>query len=145
MNLADIREGIAARLAEVPGVRSVAHPPDSIPTGAATVVTVEPDSTYVDYAQAFAKGLASVRLTATLWIQAADLRAAFGRLDALLSSGSGEGQSLVDALMDRDRTFGGVCHDIVVDQASSIRTESLADGARYLCADLSIRVLVGRL
>lgn len=144
MNLAAIREAVAQRLADVPGVRPLSHPADSIPTGAGTVVTVEPDSTYVDFQQAFAKGLATVRLTLTIWVQAADLRAAFGRLDALLSSGPSESQSLIDALMDRDRSLGGVIHDLVVDQASSVRSESLADGARYLCADLSLRVLVGR-
>ena len=144
MKLADIREAVAERLGSVPGVRPIAYPADSIPTGAATVVTVEPESTWVDYHQAFAKGLAVVRLQLTAWVQASDMRAAMGRLDALASSGTGCDQSLADALMDRDRTLGGVCHDVIVDSVSAPRAETLADGARYLCSDWSVRIYAGR-
>lgn len=145
MILADIREAIAERLATVPGVRAIAYPPDQIPTGTGTVVVVQQDGTYVDYHQAFAKGLAIVNVTLTPWVQMTSERAAFGRLDALLSSSSSNAeQSLIDALMTTDRTLGGVCADIIVDTASNVRAESIADGTRYLCADLSMRVMVGR-
>jgi hypothetical protein len=144
VNLTDIREAVAQRLSTVPGVRPIAYPADSIPTGSATVVTVQPDSGWVDYHEAFAKGLGITRLQLTAWVQASDMRAAMGRLDALASSGSGCDSSLADALMDRDRTLGGVCHDLVVDNVSGPRSELLADGARYLCADWSVRIYAGR-
>lgn len=145
MILADIREAIAERLATVPGVRAIAYPPDQIPTGTGVVVIVQQDGTYVDYHESFARGLAIVNVTLTPWVQMTSERAAFGRLDALLSSSSSNAeQSLIDALMGTDRTLGGVCADIIVDTASNVRAESIADGTRYLCADLSMRVMVGR-
>lgn len=145
MILSDVREALATRISSVPGVRGFAIVPDSIPTGAAVAVTVTPDSTYVDYHRAFSGGLASLNVTLTAWVPAADMRSAMGRLDALLSSGSeAEAGSLVDALMGSDRTLGGVCHDLIVDTASNVRAEMLADGIRYLCADLSLRIMVGR-
>lgn len=145
MILADIREAIAERVATVPGVRAIPYPPDSIPTGTGVVVIVQPDGTYVDYHQAFARGLAVVNVTLTPWVQFTDARSAFGRMDALLSSSSSNAdQSLIDALMTVDRTLGGVCSDVIVDNASNLRAETVADGARYLCADISMRVMVGR-
>ena len=145
MILADIREAIADRLSTVEGVRAIAYPPDQIPTGTGVVVIVQPDATYIDYHEAFARGLAIVNFTLTPWVQMTSDRAAFARLDALLSSSSVDAhQSLIDALMTTDRTLGGVCADLIVDTASNVRAELIADGARYLCCDLSMRVMVGR-
>lgn len=144
MILSNVREAIADRLTDVPGVRAIPYMPDSIPTGSAVAVTVTPDSTYVDYHRAFSGGLAITNLTITAWVPASDMRSAMARLDELLSSGSESGPSLIDALMGSDRTLGGVCHDLIVDNASNVRAEILADGIRYLCADLSLRIMVGR-
>lgn len=144
MNLASIREAVAARLSEVAGLRAYAVAPDQIPAGVATVVAVNPGDPYVDFQQAFAKGLGFVNFTIMVWVQAVDMRAAMIRLDSLLSSGSDASRSIVDSLMDRDRTLGGVCADLVVDSCDNVRGETVADGARYLCADLNLRVMVGR-
>lgn len=144
MRLADIREAVAERVATVTGVRAVAHAPDQIPAGAASVVIVTPGSPYIDYHEAFAGGLAVVNLTLSPWVQLGEPRAAMARLDDLLSSGAGASSSLIDALMGSDRTLGGVCADLVVDDASNVRGEQSVDGARYLICDLSLRVLVRR-
>lgn len=144
MNLADIRAAISARLDGVSGVRSFAYPPDSIPAGIATVAVVKPAGTYCDYQEAFAGGLAMVHLTVELWVAAADVRSAMDRLDAVCSSGSLESQSIIDSLMGSDRTLGGVCSDLVVDDVSGVRVEIASDGARYVLAELGVRVLVGR-
>lgn len=144
MRLADIRDAVAGRVATVAGVRAVAFAPDQIPAGALSVVIVTPGSPYVEFHEAFAGGLAMVHLTLSPWVQAVDPRAAMGRLDEMLSSGVGSPGSIVDALMGTDRTLGGVCADLVVDDASNVRGEQGPDGARYLSCDLSVRVLVGR-
>jgi len=144
MNLQAIREGLANAIANVDGVRAFAWPAEQVPTGQASVVTVTPASSWVDYFRAFSKGLAEVRYDLTVWVQASDIRAAMARLDALCSSEAGAVRSIPDALMDGDRTLGGACADLIVDSVSNVRTESFGDGARALCADLSVRVYVGR-
>ena len=144
MRLADIREAVAERVATVSGVRAVAYAPDQIPAGAASVVIVTPGAPYIDYHEAFAGGLAVVNLTLSPWVQLVEPRAAMARLDELLSSGVGASSSLIDALMGSDRTLGGVCADLIVDDASNVRGEQSVDGARYLSCDLSLRVLVRR-
>lgn len=144
MNLAAIREAVAERVAGVAGVRAFAQAPDQIPTGTVVAVIVSPGDPYADYHEAFVGGLAIVNLTLTCWVQATDLRTAMARMDALLSSGAAEGQSLIDAIMGVDRTLGGVCADLVVDRAGSVRGEISDAGARYLTADLDLRLLAGR-
>lgn len=145
MILSGIREALADRVSDVPGCRGIPYPPDSIPTGNAVAVTVTPDSTYVDYHRAFVGGLAYVNLTVTVWVPAADMRSAMNRLDVLLSSGSeADAGSLIDTLMSVDRSLGGLIDDLVVDNATNVRAEMLADGVRYLCADLSLRIMVRR-
>lgn len=143
--LSGIREALADRISDVSGCRGIPYPPDSIPTGNAVAVTVQPDSTYVDYHRAFVGGLAYVNITITPFVPAADMRSAMSRLDVLLSSGSeADNGSLIDGLMGSDRSLGGLIDDLVVDNATNVRAEMLADGARYLCADLSLRIMVRR-
>lgn len=144
MDLRAIREALAERLAEVASVRAFPFPPDQTPTGSATVVVIAPAEQHVDYQAAFAKGLAIVRYVISPYIPLVDPKSAFAELDALLSSGTGEARSLIDALMDRDRTYAGVTGDIVLDDVTNVQAISTSEGARYLTADLTIRVLVGR-
>lgn len=144
MDLRAIREAVADRLATVPGVRPSPFPPDSISSGGATLVVLAPAEQYVSYQEAFAKGLAVVRLVVSPYIPMADPRSAFAELDALLSSGTGESRSLIDALMDTDRSLGAVVGDVVLESVENVQALTVAEGARYLTADLSIRILVGR-
>ena len=144
MNLPEIMEAIAERLKDVDGVRPFPFQLDSIPAGQGDVVMVAPAPTLIDYQQAMRGGLAYVNLSLLLLIQMTEPRAAFGRLNELASSGTGETRSITDALMTGDRTFGGVCGDIVVDDLSNVRAEQV-DSARYLTAEIGVRVLVGRL
>ncbi len=144
MDLRAIREAVAERLSTVPGVRPAAFPPDSISSGGATLVVLAPAETYVNYQEAFAKGLAVVRLVVSPYIPMADPRSAFNELDALLSSGTGESRSLIDALMDTDRSLGAVVGDVVLESVENVQALTVAEGARYLTADLQFRILVGR-
>lgn len=144
MNLADLRVALADRISTIPNVQGIAYPPDAIAAGNNSWVSVAPSQDYIDFHTAFAKGLAIVRFVLTVWVPMNDPRSAFNRVDALLSSGTGEAKSLIDALMDEDRTYGGLCSDVVVDQASNVRAELGQSEARYLCADVDLRVYVGR-
>lgn len=145
MNLPDVMEAIAERLRDIDGVRPYAYPLDSIPAGQGDVVMVTPAATLVNYFQAMKGGLAFVDLALVLHVQMSSDRAAFQRLNDLASSGTGETRSIIDALMLGDRTFGGVCGDIVLQDLSNVRSEIVADGARYLTAEFNVRVYVGRL
>ena len=144
MNLPEIMEAIAERLKDVDGVRPFPFQLDSIPAGQGDVVMVAPAPTLIDYQQAMSRGLAFVDLSLVVFIQMTEPRAAFGRLNELASSGTGEARSIIDALMESDRTFGGVCADIVLQDLSNVRAEQ-GDGARYLTAEFGVRVYVGRL
>lgn len=144
MNLQSIREAIATRIDSLTGVRASAFPPDGISTGQATLVAVAPGDPWIDFHEAFAKGLAVVRWTLSPYIAMVSDRAAFAELDALCSSGTGITRSLIDQIMGSDRTLGGVCADVVVDEAVNPQVLTVADGARYLTCDINLRVLVGR-
>jgi hypothetical protein len=145
MNLVDICEAIAERLRDVDGLRPEAYQLDSPPAGNGDVIMVTPGPTLVEFQRAMSGGLAYVNLSLLVFIQMTDTRSAFLRLNDLMSSGTGETRSVIDALMLGDRTFGGVCGDIVVDDVSNVRAEIVADGARYLTAEFNVRVFVGRL
>lgn len=144
MNLQAIREALSERLTQVTGVRPLSHPTGQIPTGQATVVVIQPGDTWIDYQGANAKGLAFVEFIVSPWVPIIDLRSAFAEIDALMSSGTVEGRSLPDCLDQADRTFGGVCDYIVIQSASGARAVGLDTGPRFLTADLTVRVFVGR-
>ena len=144
MDLRAIREAISERIATVPGVRPVAFAPDTVSTGNAVLVVVGHGDPYVNYHEAFNKGLAMVNMTLSPYVPMNDPRSAFAVLDELVSSGTGSPRSLIDALMDSDRTLGGVCSDLVVDDASNVQTIEPAAGVRFLSCDLAIRIPVGR-
>jgi hypothetical protein len=145
VNLADLRVALADRISTIPNTQGIAYPADQIAAGNNTWITIAPAQDYIDFHEAFAGGLAYVRYTLTVWVPMVDARSAFNRVDALLSSGTGEAKSLIDALMNEDRTYGGLSFDVVVDTASNIRAEMGQGEARYLCADVDLRVLVGRI
>lgn len=144
MDLRAIREAVAERVAQVPAVRVAAFPPDQVNPGNNALVVVAPGETYVDYHQAFNKGLAIVNLVLSPYVPMTDPRTAFATLDEILSSGASEPRSLIDTLMDTDRTLGGVCADLVVDEVSNVQSLTVAEGARYLTADIALRIMVGR-
>ena len=144
MNLPDIVEAIKVRLEDVDGVRPFAYPPDSISPGQGDVVIIAPAPQLIEYHEAFNGGLADFKLTLEVWVQMTSERSAFGRIYSLLSSGTGEPRSIIDVLMSGDRTYGGVCSHVVVEDASNVRAENTAEGARYLTAEIGCHVLVGR-
>lgn len=144
MNLPEIMEAIAERLKDIDGVRPYAYPLDTIPAGQGDVVMVTPSANLVSYFEAMRGGLAYIDLTLILYVQMTSERAAFGRLNELASSGTGEARSIIDALMLTDRTLGGVCGDIVLQDLTNVRAEQF-DGGRYLAAEFNLRVFTGRL
>lgn len=145
MNLAEIRQAVADSVADVAGVRPYAYVPDFKAAGQADVVVVDADdSGYIDsYQEAFRNGLAMVKLRLTVYVQASSDRTASIRMDELLSSGTGESRSLIDAVM-ADVTLGGLSGGVCVDRADAPRFETVGE-ARMLVCDVYMRVPAGRL
>ena len=147
MNLEAIVVAVAARIDTIPGVRAFEFPPDAPPTGNAVAVVVAPGPEFVDFHEAFVKGLALVNLVVTPYIQYVSQRSAWQQLWRLCSSGLTETGSIIDALMDTDRTLGGVCSDLVVDDVSNIQAVTAGaniEGVRYLSGDIGLRIYVPR-
>lgn len=144
MNLGDIKAAVVERLRDVDGVRPFAFDPDEPPAGQGDVVAIRNDDTYIEYQQAFSGGLGTVNLVLRLYIAASDLRPAHARMDALLSSGTGEARSLIDVLMGSDRTYGGLCSDLCVDRVDNVDVDTVMGATRYLTCDIALRVLVSR-
>lgn len=151
MDLRAIREAVAERLATVPGVRPYAFPADQVATsidGVGVAVSTGAES-YVDYAESFGPSRTEhVFLTLSVYVPYVDPKSAYNTLDELLSTGTATSRSLVDALMydasPPDRTLGGVCADLVVDGVENVQVLSIESGARYLVADVPVRIIAKR-
>lgn len=145
MDLTAIREGLATAIDAVPGLQVFAFPPDQVPVGNAPVaVVMHPAGVFVDYHEAFNKGLATVNFTVVVYVQYVATKYAFAAMESFCSSGTGETASIIDTVMDGDRTLGGVCSDLVFDRVSNIIVATNTDGIRYLTAELDVRVLATR-
>lgn len=152
MNLQAIREQVAVQLSGVDGLRAYAYKLEQIPAGNADHLFVVPGDPYVTFNDANAGGLSTVRLNLEVWVRAADMRTGSNRLDALLSAGTGESRSVIDALMGIGNDPSGVDHsladeadDIVIDDAVQVRSEVEDNGERFLVAELGLRVMTERL
>lgn len=102
MRLQDTRDAIARKLvAAQPRLHVRATPSDSLPTSLGNtweVATLIPDEPYVQYQEAFSKGLALVRYRLEVQVGRGDLAEAHRRLDEMASAGLGATRSVIDAL-----------------------------------------------
>lgn len=144
MNLKALRTALVATLHDVNGLRAYPYEIDQIPAGEATVAIVTIGEQGIDYQQAFRGGLAIVDINIELHVQASSERAATERMDDLLSSGSNENRSVIDAL-HRNRTLDGLVGGMVVLSASRPVMETENSNQRRLVSELSLRIPVGRL
>ena len=144
MNLQAIREAVAARLDTVSGARAFPHPLEQPPTGNAVAVVVYPGSPYVEFQEAFAKGLAQVNLVVSPYVQLVNPRSSWDLFDRLCSSGPAEIGSMIDALMGSDRTLGGVVADLVVDDVVNVQAVTTEPNVRYLTGEINVRLYVRR-
>jgi len=137
LTLREIREALAATIRDgverettVLAYRAVSS---SFP-----LIVLEPDSDYVDYWQSFgASGIAVVRLSVVIVPGKADESARI-RLDDFLSAGTGNGSSVVDAVV-ADPTLGGVVRTVQVGAVS------VSDGDGGPVAVIPVTVFVGKI
>lgn len=147
MNLAEIVLAVADALADVEDLTVYPHPLTAVPAGEQDIAAVRIGAD-IDLQQAGAAGLAWVPITVEINVQASDDAAPYERMLELLSSGSGEYRSAVDALQnayraDRDAVPPGPLSGIVVHTASPPRFEQPAPdqgGPRLLVAEIRLDV-----
>ncbi len=127
MSITDIRDGIAANLATIPGLRTSAELPDQ-PNPPIAVVQLN----NVTYDQAFQNGLVLYNFTITVIVGKVAERLAQQRLNAYASAGAGG----VKTALESDRTLGGSAFDVKLQEMTNIGAITLGE-QQYLAAEFA--------
>lgn len=137
LTLREIREALAAAIRD--GVeRETTVLAYRAASSSFPLIVLEPDGDYVDYWQSFgSSGVAVVRLSVVIVPGRADESARI-RLDDFLSAGTGNGSSVVDAVV-ADPTLGGVVRTVQVGAVS------VSDGDGGPVAVIPVTVFVGKI
>lgn len=142
MNLSELATAVKDLIEDsVPNVRAFDYRPDQLPVGTADAVFLQLDS--IKYQEAFNNGLALVYFMATVTVPYSDARSGHLRMMDLLSSGTGETRSIIDAVMEA-RLSAGPLSGMCVDEMTDFRVENDGEARRLVC-DLTMRVPAGRL
>ena len=142
MNLSAIRDGLAARLATITGLRVYDTAPDKPETPAAVVLFgADP---FIDYLQAYAAGLIEISFEIRLIVKGTVDRAWQDQLDEFLSAGTGAPSSVLDAIAE-DPTLGGTVNKAFVHGAAKYGTLPAGpDAVPYGTATLLVTAHVPR-
>jgi hypothetical protein len=132
-SISELRNGIAANLATISGLRTSPTIPDQINPPIAVVV---PQS--ISYDTAFARsGGDDHEFIVTVIVGRVDERSAQNRLDAYCS---GTGASSIKTAIESDKTLGGKALSLRVTALRNYTQVSLAD-ATYLAAEFTVQVI----
>lgn len=142
MDVDGIRDGLKTALETVTGLRAYDTFNDDITVTTVGGAVVVPDDPFIDYLQAMQGGLAVLNFRVVLLASRATERTGQDTIDALLSAGTGETKSVVDALR-ANKTLGGKAHDTVPHTARDYGTTEIGD-VSYTKADLLVRVQAAR-
>jgi hypothetical protein len=131
-NITELREGIAANLATIPGLRTAATIPDN-PSPPIAIVQLN----RVQYHQDFKRGMTEYNFAVQVVVGRVDERTAQRRLDAYCSS---TGESAIGLAIESDRTLGGKAFDCIVTEMTNYGSVLISD-VTYLAAEFNVRVL----
>lgn len=131
-SLTELRDAIAVRLRSVPGLRVYPEIPDN-PTIPAAVITLDNPAITYDLAYGTTGGHV-YRLAIVLLVGRSTERVAQRRLDTYLA-----GDDALKAIVEADRTLGGLVYDVRLTEARNIAPVMLGD-AQYLSAELSVEI-----
>ena len=106
MNLVAVRQGLAAAVDAISGLRVFDYVPDSAPTPAAIVEPLE-----VTYGAAMQDGLHNLRGYVTVFDGRMSDRSSQDRVDAYVAS---SGAQSVKAAIEADTSLGGACQTLQV-------------------------------
>jgi len=130
-SISDMRAGIAANLATIPGLRSAAEIPDN-PNPPIAIVSLDS----VNYDRAYAKGLVDYSFTVTVIVGRSAEKHAQRALDMYIATG----ENSIKNAIELDKSLGGKAYDCRVASLNSIGSIQLNDNT-YLAADFTVTVL----
>ena len=130
MNITDIRDGIAANVGTISGLRTAAEIPDNISPPIAVV-----SLNIVQYDTAFGAGLNSLQFAVSVIVARVDERRAQERLNDYISTGA----SSVKAAIESDKTLGGAAIDCRVTEMTNIGSAIIGE-VTYVAMDVIVTV-----
>lgn len=128
-----LRDGLAANLATISGLRAADTVPDNPNPPIAVVI---PDG--IEYRTAFNSTLSRYSFIVLVIVGRADERTAQDRLDAYCST---TGTSSVPAALESNTALGGEAFDLEVTEMRNYRQLALSDGITYLAAEFVVSVI----
>jgi len=131
-NITELREGIAANLATIPGLRTAATIPDN-PSPPIAIVQLN----RVQYHQDFKRGMTEYDFSVQVIVGRVDERTAQRTLYAYCSS---TGESAIGLAIESNRTLGGKAFDCIVTEMTNYGSVLISD-VTYLAAEFNVRVL----
>lgn len=131
MSVAGIRDGLAANLATISGLRTVSTLPEN-PNP--PIAVVAPSS--ISYDASMGRGLDTYNFTITVVVGRADGRSAQDKLDTYVSS---SGSLSVKVAVESDRKLNGQCKDLRVTAMNSYGAITIGE-VQYLAAEFDVVV-----
>lgn len=131
-SITELRDGIAANLATIPGLRTAPTIPDN-PNPPIAIVQLS----RVQYHQDFKRGLTEYNFAVQVVVGRVDERSAQQRLDLYCSS---TGDYAIGLAVESDRTLGGKAFDCIVTEMTNYGSVLISD-VTYLAAEFNVRVL----
>ena len=127
MSISTIRDGLAANLATITGLRTSPDLPDNHSPPIAVVALNS-----VTYDQAFQQGLVIYSFTITVIVGRVSERTAQTKLNAYASTGVGG----IKHAIQSDKTLGGTAFDVRLQEMTSLGAITLGE-QQYLAAEFS--------
>jgi hypothetical protein len=131
-SITELRNGIAANLATISGLRTSAIIPDN-PNPPIAIVQLN----RVQYHQDFKRGMTEYNFSVQVLVGKVDERSAQTNLDAYCSS---TGSSSIGLAIESDRTLGGKAFDCIVSEMTNYGSVLISD-INYAAAEFNVRVL----
>lgn len=130
MAIAEIRAGLAANIATIPGLRVAAEIPDN-PSPPIAVISLN----NITYDLDFNRGMTVYNFTVTLIVGRVAERDAQRKLDAY----AGNGERSIKTAVQSDRTLGGAAFDCRLSEMSTLGGVTINE-VTYVAADFAIQV-----
>ena len=130
MSIAEIREGLAANIATISGLRVAAEIPDN-PSPPIAIIALNSISYDLD----FNRGMTLYNFTVTLVVGRVAERDAQRKLDAY----AGNGERSIKTAVESDRQLGGSAFDVRLSEMSTLGALNLNDQV-YVAADFAVQV-----
>ena len=130
MAIAEIRAGLAANIATIPGLRVAAEIPDN-PSPPIAVISLN----NITYDLDFNRGMTVYNFTVTLIVGRVAERDAQRKLDAY----AGNGERSIKTAVQSDRTLGGAAFDCRLSEMSTLGSVTINE-VTYVAADFAVQV-----